>query len=373
MRVSLAAAVCGVSIAVLAGCSTSQDVPGVPSSGLSQNHVLYHAPLATGGKLGLWAYIGNDHYLLGLTADGERDVYAIDVSQNGCGSGSGMKVDGSGNAWISCGAYGSSAVGAVQEYRNTGTLVNTYITRCPSNVSQCSNWFASADDVAVDGSGGVYAALPQALACNPGCTNAFGTGWEYFASPSSQPIYANVFGNQPSGCSSNCMDVSYVYYFDVDGSGNVWTNFYGCEEYGSFICGIGIAEVTGVSSGNPTFTVVLAPGVLPGSISFYGRTFYAGISIAGGTATVVDNYNRHVYQYALPITPSSTPSTLGITRQNLQFCGSPLVGGFNASGSTFAVADTCGWIDSLKHRKDHTITNIGLVGVTAAGYAPSNK
>jgi hypothetical protein len=314
-------------------------------------------------------------YLLGVTADGKKDVYAINVSQNGCNGGAGMKVDGNGNAWISCSGYGYNGGGSAQEYSNTGTLVNTYIGGCPSNLSGCNSWSSYAEDVAVDGSGGVYVALPQTapVVCNPTCSYQFGTVWEYFASPSSQPIYSNVYGDQPVGCSSNCTNVSYVYLFDVDRSGNIWTNFNGCEEYGSFICGTGIAEVTGVSSGNPSFTVVVAPGVLPGSVNGFPPAENAGIYISGSTATVTDNYNRHIYQYTLPITPSSTPSTFGITRQNFQFCGNPLAGGFNASGSTFAVGDTCGWVDTLKGHKFRALTNIGFAGVTAAGYAPSNK
>jgi hypothetical protein len=155
----------------------------------------------------------------------------------------------------------------------------------------------------------------------------------------------------------------------VDSAGNVWTEFVGCEQYGSYICGVGIAEVSGVSSGNPSFSVVVAPGVLQGSIDNVG----GGIYVAGSSATVSDIYNQTVYQYTLPITPTSTPSILGVTRENRQFCGSPSLGGFNASGTAFAAADLCGWVDTLTGHKPGVLTNISFVGITAAGYAPSNK
>ena len=161
-----------------------------------------------------------------------------------------------------------------------------------------------------------------------------------------------------------------VYNFDVDGSGNVWTSFLGCQEYYTYLCGFGIAEVTGVSSGSPTLSVVVPPGVLPGStdtpISIY---------VAGSTATVSipDSYYRTVYQYALPITPSSQPTIYGVTRQNFELCGAPANGGFNASGTTFAIGDLCGWIDTLAGRRAGIITNYQLEGTLTAAYAPSNK
>jgi hypothetical protein len=289
-----------------------------------------------------------------------------------------MKVDASGNAWISCADWynGMTYAGSAEEYSNTGTLVNTYKGACPSNLVGCQSWSGFGDDVAFDGSGGVYVADPVAQPCvgtPSSCTVENGTGFEYFASPSSQPIYSNVYGNQPSGCASACTNVSSVYYFDVDSSGNIWTTFYGCEEYGSYLCGIGIAEVTGVSSGNPSFSIVVAPGVLAGSLNPYFN-YIGGIFISGGTVTLTDGYNRTVYQYALPITPSSVPSTLGVTRANPAGLGLPLIGGFNATGSTFVVADAYGWVDRLKGGKATVMTNINFAnGITAAGYAPSNK
>lgn len=426
MRSSLAAAACGVSIALISGCSSSGNSSGLPSSGLSQSHAVsdaflgkpqfpprgtsyegmlkwfadgkmpgpaprwfmkkwlhdymnrsaYHPhPAKNAGKLALWAYIGGYNWLLGVTTNGRKDVYAINVRQNNCESGSGMKVDGSGNAWITCADWynGSDYGGSAEEYSNTGSLLNTYKGGCPSNLSGCQSWQAFGYDVAPDGSGGVYVADLAAAPCvgssASNCTSETGAGWEYFASPSSQPIYSNVYGNQPSGCVSNCTNVGVILGFDVDSAGNIWTEFNGCEEYGSFYCGVGIAEVSGVSSGNPSFSIVVAPGVLQGSIDNYD----GGIYVVGSTATVGDPWNQTVYQYSLPITISSTPSILGVTRENPQFCGSPFMGGFNASGSAFAVADLCGWVDTLKGHKAGVLTNIGFNGITAAGYAPSNK
>jgi hypothetical protein len=426
MRFSFSAAACGVSIALLSGCSSSQSASALPSFGLAQSLALsdgfqgkaqfpprgtsyegmlqwfadgkmpgpaprwfmkqwlhnfenrssYHPyPAKKAGKLALWAYIGQYNWLLGVTANGRQDVHAIDVRQNNCLSGAGMKVDRSGNAWVSCADWynGMDYNGSAEEYGTTGALLNTYLGACPSNLSGCQYWQAFGYDVAPDGNGGVYVGDYVALPCvgsNPSnCTTESGTGWEYFASPSSQPIYSNVIGNQPSGCASNCINVSQVFSFDVDSAGNVWTEFIGCEQYGSYICGVGIAEVSGVSSGNPSFSVVVAPGVLQGSIDGIG----GGIYLAGSTATVSDVYNQTVYEYTLPITPSSTPSILGVTRENRQFCGNPVMGGFNASGSVYAVADLCGWVDTLRNHKAGVLTNISFVGITAAGYAPSNK
>ena len=39
----------------------------------------------------------------------------------------------------------------------------------------------------------------------------------------------------------------------------------------------------------------------------------------------------------------------------------------------YAVADLCGWVDTLRDHKSGVLTNISFVGITAAGYAPSNK
>jgi hypothetical protein len=427
MRLSLASvAACGVSIALLTGCSAPRDSSALPSSGLNQsqaagdslrgklqfpprgtsyvgmlkwfadgkmpapaprpfmkrwlhdylNRSSYHPHSARkAGTLAIWAYIGNYNWLLGVTANGRRDVYTIDVRQNNCLSGQGMKVDGSGNAWISCSEWynGLDYWGSAEEYSNTGALLNTYKGGCPSNVSGCQAWDAFGNDVAPDGNGGVYVgdliSAPCVGSSPSGCYPQNGTGWEYFASPSSQPVYSNVYGTQPSGCSSNCTFVSQVGSFDVDRSGNVWTEYQDCQVFFPPFCGVGIAEVTGVSSGNPSFSVVVAPGVLPGT----SEGGSVGIYVAGSTATVGDTFNQTVYQYALPITPSSTPSILGVTPENPQFCGSPFAGGFNASGSAFAVADLCGWVDTLHGSRARALANIGFQGVTAAGYAPSNK
>lgn len=429
MRVSLAAAACGISIALLAGCSTSRDSSTLPISGLAESHGLgvqpdfrfppggigykgmlkwfaagkmrgpaprwfmkewlqdfvnrgsFHPQVVRNGHgvLGLWAY-SNYNWLLGVTANGRQTVYAINTYENNCESGGGMKVDGNGNAWIACADWynGMDYYGSAEEYSNTGTLVNSYKGGCPSNLGGCQVWDAFSDDVAPDGNGGLYVGDQFALPCigsNPSSCyyNDNGTGWEYFANPSAQPVYSDVYGNQPAGCSTNCTKVDAVFSFDVDGSGNIWTVFHGCESYGYSYCGAGIAEVTGVSSGTANFNVVVPPGALPGTLSTIQNGEQLAIYVAGNTATVSDGSNRTVYQYTLPITPSSTPSILGVTVQNAEFCGDPFQGGFNASGGTFAAADLCGWVDTLQGRRARALTNINFAGITAAGFVPSNK
>jgi hypothetical protein len=409
---------CGVSVALIAGCST------LPSSGITQSRAFgdgvrsdfqlpppqtsykgmlkwfadgkmpgpaprwfmkkwlhnfehrksfhQHSVRKDLGTVGLWALSSYD-WLIGTPANGHRDVYAIDVYQNNCSIGGGMKVDGNGNAWVSCATWynGSNAWGSAEEYSNTGALVGTYKGACPSNLSGCQSWYAYGDDVAPDGKGGVYVGdlttTPCVYISGSFCTQEYGTGWEYFASPSAQPVYSNVMGNWPAGCSSNCINVNTVTNFDVDGSGNVWTVFDGCFYYYSGYCASGIAEVTGVSTGNPNLTVAVSPGVLPGSGP-------ASIYIAGNTAMVTDTYNRTIYKYTLPITPSSTPTVYGVTNQShVDECGAPNIGGFNASGSGFAVADFCGWVNAVAGGKSTFLSNVDFLGVTAAGFAPSNK
>jgi hypothetical protein len=327
------------------------------------------------GKIAAWVNV-SPNYLLGETNFFKKTVMVINTNPGkasdtaGCYNSAGLKIDHNANVLLSCGETQNPStgtaydVGGAQEYSSTGALVAQYNGGCANNIPGCVSATGYGVDAATDTSGNVYVADEYYDACgSDSCSDE--TGFQIWTSPSSS-VFASVNG------AAEGYNVYSVGYFDVDSAGNIWTSFYGVELL-PHIAGMGIAEVTGATSGSPTFTVVVPPGTLPGTMVTDNAGF-PGIYVAGTTATVIDPFNQTVYQYSLPITPSSTPSTLGTTQKSISGCGDPIEGGWNEPSTRFAIGDGCGWVDTLTSSGKATAhVHKNFNGIKAAAYTPSNK
>ena len=118
------------------------------------------------------------------------------------------------------------------------------------------------------------------------------------------------------------------------------------------------------------FNVVKSPCFLqyPGGVYISNR---------GTVANVIDQDARMVYQFKLPITPSSTPfNALGPT-PIIDGYGDPDAGGMNSKDSSMIIGDGYGWDDvgEVSSNSWSVATNEELVetGVEAAGFTPSDK
>jgi hypothetical protein len=151
-----------------------------------------------------------------------------------------------------------------------------------------------------------------------------------------------------------------VAYMDLDSSGNIWFDYYGCNS-GS-VCGYGIGEITTPTTSTPTFVSIKSPGFLQCAGGVY-------TSAKSTTVNVIDSCSRTMYQFA---TTGSQTGTLGPIGR----LGDPISGGFNAADTKIAVGDDKGWLDvgKVKTSKWSTARNAyfgdGLMG---AAYTPSDK
>jgi hypothetical protein len=92
---------------------------------------------------------------------------------------------------------------------------------------------------------------------------------------------------------------------------------------------------------------------------------------------IVDESDRKIYGYHLPVTAKSKPfRTLGPTGVNLNGDGTPSAGGFNKNGSKIALGDNGGWIDAgtIRTNSWKLLPNVNFAGgVLGAAYTPSDK
>lgn len=364
----LAALVATAAVPV-AGCSSqSAGSAALPAASLRAAQAIpalaHIRPDYTGVKI--WVSMYPD-YLLGTGKSGKTVKAAINTSQNGCYDPWAVKVDGSQNIWTACRSQSTSGPGVAQEYSSTGTSLAAYVSSCAASPSECSDWQSSSLDEGSN-SNNVFLALQSYSykLCNPSCTDATGTGFEYWAagSPSSAPVLISIPTNNQCTLSPICS----VSFMDLDGSGNIWFDFIGYNSTTKTFEG-GLGEVTNPTT-SPNVSVILPLG----TYDEYAGGVY--VSNGGTVLNVTDGYTTLTYQYHLPITPSSAPfNTLGPA--------SPLgccvwSGGFNSTDKNMVLANysSGNWLNvgnvaknSWKQRKAALFSN-SLLG---AAYTPSDK
>jgi len=299
-------------------------------------------------------------YLLGLSKR-FKTVSSIDVESNGCYDPVTVKIDHSHNIWAAC-EYGSSfEAGAAQEYNSAGTLQATYNVGCPTNISpsQCEYFYSDTFDQ-FENSSYVFASLTSYENCyfvtNYDEQCGTGAGFEYWpaGNPSAQPTLINV-------TSAGSSSVYEIYYADIDSSGNIWFDYYGCE--GSS-CGYGIAKIT-----SPTTSPNVVSVAAPGSLEFAG-----GVYASNGSTRVwvTDQEAGTTTEWT-----SGTPGTvIGPTKTNVEGDRDPVAGGFNSTDTKLGIGDAYGWADTCT-----VATNLCALhpsadmtdGAEGFAYQPSDK
>jgi hypothetical protein len=305
-------------------------------------------------SVALWATLTADNDILGQAKKVSKTVAAIDTASNGCVYPVTVKVDASQNVWAGCEYNTDDDDGVYQEYTSTGTLAATYQDGCPAPTSECDQFYSTSMDGASNASD-VFDALSYYYAeinCNPSCTDSYGGGFEYWpaGSSSSPPTLIALPYGQP---------VYGVAFMDLDSTGDIWFDYYGCSTASE--CGNGIAEITSPTTA-PTFVAIESPGFLQ----------CAGGVYASGASTVInviDSCSRIVYQFAPSGGETGTLGPIGRL-------GDPISGSFNAADTKIAVGDEKGWLDVGKTKTNiwrqiaNSYFHDGLMG---AAYTPSDK
>jgi hypothetical protein len=303
----------------------------------------------------LWTTLTQDSDLLGQSKKLSKTVAVVDTQANGCVYPITVKVDAGQNVWAGCEYDNNDENGVYQEYTKSGTLAATYTDGCPAPVSSCGEFYSYSSDGASNANY-VFDALAYyyaGLDCNPDCTYSFGSGFEYWpagGSSSTPTLISLPYGNPVYG----------VAFMDLDSSGDIWFDYYGCTSGSN--CGYGIGEITAPTTSKAAFVSVESPGFLQ-----CGGGVYA--SAKSTTINVIDSCSRLVYQFT---TTGSQTGKLGPIGR----LGDPISGGFSADDSKIAVGDDKGWLDvgNLKSNKWTVVQNVyfrdGLMG---AAYAISDK
>ncbi len=415
MRLLLATASLAISVALLAGCSSSpQGASALPGSPETQQSAGYFVSHDASGRMGLmkllklqaqgklpgpvpqkvlkWQYrqvkahalpahhISPDWkavaawtsatgvgYLVGQDSSLAKTVATINVN-NFCFEPVTVKVDRARNIWTACDSNLAGIGGQIQEFNKTGTSLASYIWNAScTSPSGCYFYFGYGFDSA-ETSTAVFGAANtvQCYPATPSCTETTTAGFVYWTGgPSSTPTFITL----PS--TTGPINYEIVYYMDVNAQGNLYFNYYGCENTSPYSCGYGLAEVRKPTS--PSFTVI--PLLAPGSIQFPGGVYVSG---RGYALNVTDQLLRTTSRYHLPMSPSSSPfRTLGPTAPNLFGLGDPVAGGFNPSDSRFGLGDAYGWIDvgRIRHMnqwRDVATTSCAL-GCEGFAFTPSDK
>lgn len=315
-----------------------------------------HIAAARGGNaVAVWTTLTQDSDLLGQSKKLSKTVAVIDTHANKCVYPITVKVDSSQNVWVGCEYDDSNDDGVYQEYTSAGALAATYKDGCPAPVSSCGQFYSYSSDGAAnadyvfDGLSYYYAGFN----CDPSCTYSYGGGFEYWPAggTSSPPTLIALPYGQP---------VYGVAYMDLDSSGNIWFDYYGCGSGSS--CGYGIAELTTPTTSKPAFVSIEPPMFLQCAGGVYA-------SAKGSVINVIDSCTRTVYQFS---TAGSQTGKIGPIGR----LGDPISGAFNAADTKIAVGDDKGWLDvgNLKSNKWSTVQNAyfrdGLMG---AAYTPSDK
>jgi hypothetical protein len=414
MRFSLAAATCAVSVALLAGCSTSpQGTSALPGSGVSapqgshvapdrmyqpkgginpkdllrlqaegkipapggikeaqkalrimQAHPDYRIhPAKGGGAVGIWANMTYEDYIVGFPASGKKLTAAISNSSHECYEAFGLKVDSAQNIWIGCYEGGTDDTPTAQEYSKSGSLSGSYSFTCPSSWDSCDDYFYGYEgyDVAVNSSDVFQDGYFYGYNCGTGsCIYTYGYGIEYWpnGSPSSTPSLIQM----PLDFST--LYVEDMYGMDLDSSGNLYVAFYGyCasnEEYG-----YGLLEITNPTS-SPSISAVEPCGTYEASQAVY-------VSGGGSTMNVLDSEKREIDQYSLPMSEGASPSNvLGPTAP----FGYPAGLGFNSTDKNVVSGDEYSWLNlgtvaTNKWKQQKPVLLIS--DLFGSAYTPSDK
>jgi hypothetical protein len=422
MRFSLAAATCVVSMALLAGCSSSQGgaLPGGSSSftapmghgvfqGQPQRSTIVHGKISIeqmlkmqiAGKLaanmplaalkadlkyvethgrpnfktmpmkkggGAMAVAVDENYsdVIDFGKKFKKVVGYYNVEENGCYYPTTVKVDHKNNVWNSC-EYDSSFInGAAQEYSSSGSLLATYDAgaRCPSNLTGCEDFYGYSYDFGENGTD-VVVAMPftEAFEGCSGyyCNYAYGSGFDVFTSPSSAPTFINVYeGNNTPGV--------YIYdvgYMDIDAN-NIYFEYFG-EPSTGYTEGYGIGEIANFAT-SPTFVSLVAPGQA-GAPEFWGGT---EVNAADNRLSTLDQETREDTVSALPF--SALGTVYGPTLQDGLGYGDPVAGGWNAAETSFVAGDDYGWLDTISSSNSAKIvpSDDCPYGCDGASYIPSD-
>jgi hypothetical protein len=303
-------------------------------------------------KPGMWVSNLEYGYVIGLSDDAQHTVAALDVAANGCQDPYGIKVDHSQNLWVACAFNATMTNGVVQEYKVGNSTPAATFNDAGCN-SPCTLYNASAQDVALDANGHVFAANIDSN-CSPNCSSLIPVVWWPANSPNSVPTPIAdpniIFGGG---------------FIDVDSAGNLYTTGYGCI---GTQCGYLLDEISNPTT-SPTVTNLIPP-------SFAANLEGVYTSKKGTVLSVTDGTNRTIAQYHLnPWNP--TPfKTLGPTATNIEGYGQPISGGYKQDESKLVQGDVWGWVDvgdvGGNHWNAYTDPDLGILDV-GAQYLPSDK
>jgi hypothetical protein len=309
----------------------------------------------TRGIVGMWVANGYFGYIFGQNKKGDHTIAAINTNKNGCYYNYGLKVDHDRNLWTSC--YNSSAAsgGGVQEYAHGSSApAGTYFDYFSCGGS--CEFYGFANDVAVDTSGHVFASNIVAELCKAsGCSySADPVTWWKASSPSS------------TGTGIVDTDLQNAYYLDVDASGNLYVDGYGCVK-GDGGCGYLLDEIDDPTGSSPTIKTLIKPN---------NAVILQGVYVSkGGTLNVVEPNDRKIAQYALPFKTGEQAKMLGPTVTDQAGYGMPADGGFNVNDTAMVLGDAWGWVD-VGRMPNHWNATIGIninQDNLAAQYVPSDK
>jgi hypothetical protein len=316
------------------------------------------------GRVVFWTSNGSYDYLIGLSEQ-HKTLAVIDTASNGCYAPATVKVDHQRNVWIACELNNSVGV-AVQEYSKAGVLKNSF-TGMPCKGSGCQSSFAYIYDGGSTAKN-VFGAVSLAgvLMCkSSSCEWKYFTGFVYW--PAGNPSGKITGVTLPYGDPG----VESVGFMDLDKSGNIWFDYYGCPS--SEWCGYALGEITNPTSPSFGFNTILSPA----SFDPCPAGIYVSNQRGAETLNVTDTCSREIYQYHMPVTSGSKPfKVLGPTPSDLGGYGEPISGGFNKTDTSIAQGDAYGWLDlgDVSSNKWETAANVDTVpGLFGAAYTPSDR
>jgi hypothetical protein len=317
-------------------------------------HPRPHLAFRRSSSVSLWVSDLAYSYVIGTNGSGKQIVTAIDTGQNGCLDPNGIKVDHSLNLWVACSFNSSMANGVVQEYKPGSSTPFATFSDAGCN-SPCTSFNASAQDVAFDSNGHVFAANGDSNECDPTC---------------SAPLVAAVWwpSNSPSSVPTPIEDPNinnFGGFLDVDAAGNLYVTGQGCI---GTACGYLLDEIENPTGASPTVVNLIPP-------SFSADLEGVYVSNGGTVLNVTDGTSRKTSQYHLPWTGVPLDK-LGPTVQNIAGFGQPVSGGFNYADKRLALGDEFGWVDIGRVATDAwtAATNIDINALNVgAAFVPSDK
>jgi hypothetical protein len=308
------------------------------------------------GGVAIWSSLTGYNFLLGSNKKGTSVTAAINTYTNGgCETPISVKVDHSQNIWAGCEYNTTTNETGPTEYNSSGTEVAQYQANCPESGSySCTYDYGYGFDEASNASN-VFASMTffEYDECTPypTCSYVYGAGFEYW--PAGSPSTTPKLITEPYG------PVYDNYYMDLDSSGNIWFDYYGCPSSG---CGYGIGEIT-----NPTTSPAMVVIENPGYLQFAGGVY---ASNGGNTINVIDQTTHMITQFN---TSGTKTGTLGPTAFGI---GDPVTGSFNSTDSNMVIGDADDWLDigtvsTNKWKVAKAALDISTI--EGAAYTPSDK